>query len=183
MQQRLGITAIHVTHDREEAMTMADRIVILDAGGSPRSARPRKSTIARRPPFVASFMGAENVLPVMSRAARDGTHRRGAGRRRVVSSRASAAAGRAGDANAYFRDDVATLDAPDAAPRGDLLGARPHRRAQLSRRPLSLSRRSGRRARSRSTTPHVMNRARPSACAFRCNAFTSFPATEAAIAA
>ncbi|MBL8705264.1 MAG: ABC transporter ATP-binding protein, partial [Rhodospirillales bacterium] len=32
LQQRLGITAIHVTHDREEAMVMADRIVVLDAG-------------------------------------------------------------------------------------------------------------------------------------------------------
>ena len=32
LQRRLGITAVHVTHDREEAMVMADRIVILDAG-------------------------------------------------------------------------------------------------------------------------------------------------------
>ncbi|MDA4630861.1 ABC transporter ATP-binding protein, partial [Escherichia coli] len=32
LQKRLGITAIHVTHDREEAMVMADRIVIMNAG-------------------------------------------------------------------------------------------------------------------------------------------------------
>ena len=32
LQNRLGFTAIHVTHDREEAMTMADRIVVMDAG-------------------------------------------------------------------------------------------------------------------------------------------------------
>ena len=41
LQNRLGFTAIHVTHDREEAMTMADRIVVMDAGqiaqiGSPK---------------------------------------------------------------------------------------------------------------------------------------------------
>ncbi|MBX9873703.1 MAG: ABC transporter ATP-binding protein, partial [Beijerinckiaceae bacterium] len=32
IQQRLGLTAVHVTHDREEAMTMADRLVIMQAG-------------------------------------------------------------------------------------------------------------------------------------------------------
>jgi ABC-type sugar transport system ATPase subunit len=35
LQRRLGITAIHVTHDREEAMVMADRIVILDPADRP----------------------------------------------------------------------------------------------------------------------------------------------------
>lgn len=62
LQQRLGITAIHVTHDREEAMVMADRIAILDGGRIAQLGTPE--TIYNHPssPFVAAFMGAENVL-------------------------------------------------------------------------------------------------------------------------
>ena len=62
LQQRLGITAIHVTHDREEAMVMADRIVILNAGNIAQQGTPEE--VYNRPvsSFVAAFMGAENVL-------------------------------------------------------------------------------------------------------------------------
>ena len=64
LQQRLGLTAILVTHDREEAMSMADRMVILDAGriaqvGTPEEVYQRPATA-----FVAGFMGAENAYPV-----------------------------------------------------------------------------------------------------------------------
>ncbi|RST79597.1 ABC transporter ATP-binding protein, partial [Aquibium carbonis] len=62
LQKRLGITAVHVTHDREEAMVMADRIVILDAGRIAQQGAP--VDVFNRPasPFVAAFMGAENVI-------------------------------------------------------------------------------------------------------------------------
>jgi putative spermidine/putrescine transport system ATP-binding protein len=62
LQKRLGITAIHVTHDREEAMVMADRIVILDAGRIAQQGTPEE--VYNRPgsAFVAAFMGAENRL-------------------------------------------------------------------------------------------------------------------------
>jgi putative spermidine/putrescine transport system ATP-binding protein len=62
LQRRLGITAIHVTHDREEAMVMADRIVILNGGRIEQEGPPE--TIYNRPatPFVADFMGADNTL-------------------------------------------------------------------------------------------------------------------------
>ena len=62
LQQRLGITAIHVTHDREEAMVMADRIVILDAGRIAQQGRPEEVYNRPASPFVAAFMGAENLL-------------------------------------------------------------------------------------------------------------------------
>lgn len=60
LQKRLGITAVHVTHDREEAMVMADRIVILDAGRIAQRGTPE--AVYNRPAsaFVAAFMGAEN---------------------------------------------------------------------------------------------------------------------------
>jgi putative spermidine/putrescine transport system ATP-binding protein len=62
LQQRLGITTVHVTHDRQEAMVMADRIVILNAGHIAQVGTPEE--IYNRPvsPFVASFMGAANVV-------------------------------------------------------------------------------------------------------------------------
>jgi ABC-type Fe3+/spermidine/putrescine transport system ATPase subunit len=69
LQRRLGITAIHVTHDREEAMVMADRIVILDAGTIAQQGPPEE--VYNRPvsPFVASFMGANNAIRLdLSRA-------------------------------------------------------------------------------------------------------------------
>jgi len=62
IQRHLGVTAILVTHDREEAMVMADHVVILDQGkiaqiGSPEEVYQRPQT-----PYVASFMGAENII-------------------------------------------------------------------------------------------------------------------------
>lgn len=64
LQHQLGITAIHVTHDREEAMVMADRIVIMENGkvaqlGSPQSVYNHPASN-----FVAAFMGAENKVDV-----------------------------------------------------------------------------------------------------------------------
>jgi ABC-type Fe3+/spermidine/putrescine transport system ATPase subunit len=62
LQKRLGITAIHVTHDREEAMVMADRIVILNAGKIAQLGTPQEVYNNPASPFVAAFMGAENVM-------------------------------------------------------------------------------------------------------------------------
>jgi putative spermidine/putrescine transport system ATP-binding protein len=62
LQKRLGITAVHVTHDREEAMVMADRIVIMDAGTIAQEGTPEEVFNRPASPFVAAFMGAENVI-------------------------------------------------------------------------------------------------------------------------
>ncbi len=62
LQRRLGITAIHVTHDREEAMVMADTIVILEAGRIAQAGSPEAIYNAPASPFVADFMGADNVV-------------------------------------------------------------------------------------------------------------------------
>ena len=65
LQQNLGITTVHVTHDRQEAMVMADRIVILDAGHAAQIGTPEEIYNRPNSPFVASFMGAGNVVPLM----------------------------------------------------------------------------------------------------------------------
>ncbi|WP_137130916.1 ABC transporter ATP-binding protein [Rhizobium sp. FY34] len=60
----LGITTIYVTHDQREALTMSDRIAVMDAGEIQQIATP--SEIYHRPKtrFVAEFMGEANILPI-----------------------------------------------------------------------------------------------------------------------
>jgi len=62
IQEQLGITTIMVTHDQEEALTMADRVVVLNAGRLMQFASPHD--LYRRPanPFVADFIGSMNFL-------------------------------------------------------------------------------------------------------------------------
>ncbi|KAF7599375.1 MAG: Fe3+/spermidine/putrescine ABC transporter ATP-binding protein [Candidatus Dactylopiibacterium carminicum] len=62
LQKRLGITAVHVTHYREEAMIMADRIVILDQGRIAQAGTPHELYNRPASAFVAAFMGAENAI-------------------------------------------------------------------------------------------------------------------------
>ena len=50
LQRRLGVTTIMVTHDQEEALTMSDRIVVMQAAGSSRSAARSRSMPTRPPP-------------------------------------------------------------------------------------------------------------------------------------
>ena len=73
LQKRLGITAVHVTHDREEAMVMADRIVILDAGRIAQQGAPEDVFNRPASPFVAAFMGAENVIALRGSVGGGGT--------------------------------------------------------------------------------------------------------------
>ena len=70
LQQRIGITAVYVTHDREEALTLADRIAVIDAGRIVQIGAPEE--IFHRPTsaFVAGFMGADNALDVIARRRR-----------------------------------------------------------------------------------------------------------------
>jgi ABC-type Fe3+/spermidine/putrescine transport system ATPase subunit len=65
LQKRVGITAVYVTHDREEALTLADRIAVIDAGRVAQLGSPEE--IFHRPAssFVAGFMGADNALGVV----------------------------------------------------------------------------------------------------------------------
>jgi spermidine/putrescine transport system ATP-binding protein len=63
IQHDVGVTFIHVTHDQEEAMTMADTIAVMSRGrieqlGSPEELYERPATA-----FVAGFLGVSNLLP------------------------------------------------------------------------------------------------------------------------
>ena len=62
LQRRLGTTFIIVTHDQEEAMTMADRIGVMDAGRLQQVATPRELYEAPRSRWVAEFVGDINLF-------------------------------------------------------------------------------------------------------------------------
>jgi iron(III) transport system ATP-binding protein len=69
LQQRLGITTILVTHDQEEALSMADRIVVMNHGAIEQIGAPAQVYRDPATPFVADFVGKTNLLP----AAGEGT--------------------------------------------------------------------------------------------------------------
>ena len=62
LQQRLGIAAVHVTHDQEEAMTMSDRLIIMNAGRMEQEGSPSEIYRAPQSAFVADFIGRCNRL-------------------------------------------------------------------------------------------------------------------------
>ncbi len=62
IQERLGVTTIMVTHDQEEALTMADRVVVIKDGVLMQYASPRKLYKSPGNSFVAGFIGHMNFL-------------------------------------------------------------------------------------------------------------------------
>lgn len=63
LQSRLGITTVMVTHDQEEALTMADQIVVMDHGRIMQSGTPEQVYDSPNSPFVADFVGTINFFP------------------------------------------------------------------------------------------------------------------------
>jgi len=65
LQQRLGITMLYVTHDQVEAMTMADRVILLRAGKIEQAGSPAELYEKPQTMFAARFVGAPamNILP------------------------------------------------------------------------------------------------------------------------
>jgi putative spermidine/putrescine transport system ATP-binding protein len=112
LQAKLGITTIHVTHDREEAMVMADRIAILDAGRIAQLGAPEEVYNQPNSPFVASFMGAGNVLALDARPADGGMRIEAGAHNDAVLIRGSRLAG---PVIAHFRSEAARLGPAEAA--------------------------------------------------------------------
>ncbi len=104
LQQRIGITAVYVTHDREEALTLSDRIAVIDAGHIVQTGAPEEIFHHPSSAFVAGFMGADNAVDLIATddgfSAADGSEDRG---RKV---------------RAHFRSDAARLAGSDTPPNG-----------------------------------------------------------------
>jgi ABC-type Fe3+/spermidine/putrescine transport system ATPase subunit len=104
LQRKVGITAVYVTHDREEALTLSDRIAVIDAGRIVQTGVPEEIFHHPSSAFVAGFMGADNAVEVI---ASNGS--------------LTAAQGQSGSdrrVRAHFRSDAARLAASDAPPNG-----------------------------------------------------------------
>ncbi|MFJ6726947.1 ABC transporter ATP-binding protein [Streptomyces sp. NPDC091281] len=63
LQQELGITTLFVTHDQEEALSMADRVAVLRAGRLEQCAEPAELYARPATPFVAEFVGTMSRVP------------------------------------------------------------------------------------------------------------------------
>jgi len=62
IQREVGITFVYVTHDQEEALTMSDRLVVMDAGRIEQLGSPRELYEHPATRFVANFIGTSNIL-------------------------------------------------------------------------------------------------------------------------
>src|SRR6201997_5508471 len=65
LQERVGITFIYVTHDQEEALTMSDRIAVMNAGRIAQIGTPPEVYESPADAYVADFLGAANLLSVV----------------------------------------------------------------------------------------------------------------------
>jgi len=62
IQREVGITFVYVTHDQEEALTMSDRLVVMNAGRIEQLGNPRELYEHPATRFVANFIGTSNIL-------------------------------------------------------------------------------------------------------------------------
>jgi spermidine/putrescine transport system ATP-binding protein len=110
IQHEVGITFIHVTHDQEEAMTMADQIVVMNKGRIEQAGSPTELYESPSTAFVAGFLGVSNLLPGKV----TGPDRVKLGDGTEVSVPAGALAGRSGDVAIGVRPEKIRPDAGEA---------------------------------------------------------------------
>jgi spermidine/putrescine transport system ATP-binding protein len=65
LQERVGITFIYVTHDQEEALTMSDRLAVMNAGRIAQIGTPQEVYESPADAYVADFLGAANLLDIV----------------------------------------------------------------------------------------------------------------------
>ncbi|WP_176084361.1 ABC transporter ATP-binding protein [Martelella sp. HB161492] len=71
IHRRLGLTTLFVTHDQEEALSLSDRVVLLNAGTVEQEGAPAEIYAEPATAFVSGFLGSANILP--ARLGADGT--------------------------------------------------------------------------------------------------------------
>jgi putative spermidine/putrescine transport system ATP-binding protein len=116
LQRELGITFIHVTHSQEEALALADMVVVMEDGHIRQAGSPREVFNHPRTPFIAQFIGGHNVVPAKVESVDAGmVHLSGPGAGQFTLPLGSRTAPKAGGP-VYFavRGDRVTLTRPDA---------------------------------------------------------------------
>jgi iron(III) transport system ATP-binding protein len=113
LQQRLGFTAVYVTHDQDEALAVSDRVVIMKDGEIAQAGSPRELYEAPASAFIADFMGEANVVDceVLSSEGGRALIRIGALEHRIPARNA-----RPGPARLAVRPSAITLDPATEAP-------------------------------------------------------------------
>ena len=79
IQSQVGITFVYVTHDQDEALTMSDRIAVMERGRVLQVGSPRDVYEEPDSRFVAGFVGVSNLLELPVQESRDGVLRLGLG--------------------------------------------------------------------------------------------------------
>ncbi|MEU2182785.1 ABC transporter ATP-binding protein [Streptomyces thermolilacinus] len=122
IQTEVGITFVHVTHDQEEAMTMADTVAVMNAGRVEQLGAPADLYDNPRTTFVANFLGTSNLIE--TRVAEAGTEvvvTAGGGPLRLPADRCATPARAGGRLLVGIRPEKITLahaDDADAIPSG-----------------------------------------------------------------
>jgi len=104
LQRAVGITAVYVTHDQEEALAIADTVVLLDAGRVIQVGTPQEVYSHPASAFAAEFLGVSNQLPAVAEA----------GGLRIGTLRLPYAGPVRGPATVIFRAADAAVGAPEA---------------------------------------------------------------------
>lgn len=105
LHRELGVTMVFVTHDQSEAMTLSDRVAVFNLGRIEQMASPQALYDAPVNPFVAGFLGDNNVI----RGTLESDTARSEGLARIRTSSGQSLQGRRGSANGSSADSVATL--------------------------------------------------------------------------
>ena len=112
VQRRTGVTFIHITHDQSEALTLADRLVVMRAGRFVQVGTPAEVYDHPSSRFVADFLGSSNVLDATVEL--DGSVRVGGG----LHLRAAGRAATAGPALVSLRPECIQVERDSAAATG-----------------------------------------------------------------
>ncbi|MFE5725065.1 ABC transporter ATP-binding protein [Streptomyces erythrochromogenes] len=118
LQQELGITTLFITHDQEEALSMADRVAVMRAGRLEQCAAPAELYARPATAFVAEFVGTMSRIP--GRLLASGATVAVLGRHLAVDGTAPSA-GEGGDVDVLVRPEALGVTA-DAAGEGRVLG-------------------------------------------------------------
>ncbi|MGW6143524.1 ABC transporter ATP-binding protein [Streptomyces sp. NPDC055144] len=117
IQTEVGITFVHVTHDQEEAMTMADTVAVMNAGRVEQLGAPADLYENPGSTFVANFLGTSNFIEaeVAGRSGEDLTLKAGDGKLVLPAARCTAAATTGGKVLVGVRPEKISLTHADDA--------------------------------------------------------------------
>lgn len=110
LQRQLGITAIYVTHDQVEALSLSDRIVVMNKGKIEQIGKPEEIYYRPATPFVAKFMGFDNQFIARVTGVSDRQVDVEAGSVRLIAQTYATSSANVGDqADVLFRPETAGL--------------------------------------------------------------------------